>query len=151
MYACCRVSHTLFTFSARACKVPRATVGRARNEFPAGIKRVLANRVGTRCSNSDCQRTTSGPNSDPEKAVNIGVAAHITAAAAGGPRYDAGLSPEERRSAENGIWLCQTCAKLIDNDPERYHSELLWEWKRGAEERALATSRHTVLVKTLVN
>jgi hypothetical protein len=110
-----------------------------RDEFPAATKRVLASRVGTRCSNADCQRTTSGPNSDPEKAINIGVAAHITAAAPGGPRYDAGLSEEERKSAQNGIWLCQTCAKLIDNDAERYPSELLREWKRGAEERALAS------------
>jgi hypothetical protein len=114
-------------------------MGRTRDEFPAATKRVLANRVGTRCSNPDCQRTTSGPNSDLEKAVNIGVAAHITAAAPGAPRYDAGLSEEERKSTQNGIWLCQICAELIDNDPERYPSELLREWKRGAEERALAS------------
>ncbi len=114
-------------------------MGRGRDEFPIGVKRVLANRVGVRCSNPDCQRGTSGPNSDPEQSVNIGVAAHITAAAAGGPRYDAGLSVEERRSAKNGIWLCQTCAKLIDNDPQRYPSDLIREWKRGAEERALAS------------
>src|SRR5215211_4041226 len=91
-------------------------MGRTRDEFPAATKRVLANRVGTRCSNPDCQRTTSGPSSDLEKAVNIGVAAHITAPAPGAPRYDAGLSEEERKSAQNGIWLCQICAKLIDND-----------------------------------
>ncbi len=94
-------------------------MSKARDEFPPRIKTVLANRVGVRCSNPDCQRTASGPNSDPEKAVNIGVAAHITAAAPGGPRYDAGLSEEERKSAQNGVWLCQTCAKLIDNDPKR--------------------------------
>src|SRR5215218_3044955 len=114
-------------------------MGRTRDEFPAATKRVLANRVGTRCSNPDCQRTTSGPNSDLEKAVNIGVAAHITAAAPGAPRYDAGLSEEERKSTQNGIWLCQICAELIDNDTVRYPSELLREWKRGAEDRALAS------------
>src|SRR5829696_415121 len=114
-------------------------MSRARDDFTVRVKRALAYRVGGRCSNPDCQRTTSGPNADPEKSVIIGVAAHITAAAAGGPRYEAELSPEERRSAKNGIWLCQTCAKLIDNDPVRYPTELLREWKRGAEDRALAS------------
>ena len=114
-------------------------MGRARDEFTIGVKRILANRVGVRCSNPDCQRGTSGPNTDPEQSVNIGVAAHITAAAPGGPRYDAGLTEEERKSAQNGIWLCQNCAKLIDNDPDGYPSELLREWKRGAEERAFAS------------
>lgn len=70
--------------------------------------------------------------------MNIGVAAHITAAAPGGPRYDASLPNKERKSAENGIWLCQICAKLIDNDPERYPVEVVYEWKRGAEARASA-------------
>jgi hypothetical protein len=68
--------------------------------------------------------------------VNIGVAAHITAAAARGPRYDPSLSAEGRSSITNGIWLCQNCAKLIDNDVGRYSVELLCLWKRQAEESA---------------
>jgi hypothetical protein len=64
------------------------------------------------------------------------VAAHITAASPDGPRYDPVLSQDERRSQNNGIWLCQTCAKLVDNDPLRYHAEMLREWKAFAEDRA---------------
>ncbi len=37
---------------------------------------------------------------------------------------------------ENGIWLCQTCAKLIDNDPTHYPAELLESWKSEAESAA---------------
>jgi hypothetical protein len=37
---------------------------------------------------------------------------HITGAAPGGPRFDVNLSDKARRSASNGIWHCQTCAKL---------------------------------------
>jgi tetratricopeptide (TPR) repeat protein len=69
--------------------------------------------------------------------ISIGVAAHITAASPGGPRYDANLTPEQRSHPDNGIWLCQSCAKLIDNDPERYTVAVLREWKVSAEERAL--------------
>lgn len=77
---------------------------------------------------------TSGPQVDLAKAVNVGVAAHITAASSGGPRHDPSLKPEVRRHASNGIWLCQTCAKLVDNDPLRYPAELLREWRDKAEE-----------------
>jgi tetratricopeptide (TPR) repeat protein len=107
-----------------------------RDDFNARTKEALARRVGYRCSNPDCRKLTSGPHDDPMKFVNIGVAAHITAAAEGGPRYDPSLSSEERSSVDNGIWLCQDCAHLIDIDVQRYTVELLREWKRQAEERA---------------
>ncbi|MCK2184103.1 hypothetical protein [Halomonas getboli] len=38
---------------------------------------------------------------------------------------------------ENGIWLCQSCAKLIDNDESRYPVALLRQWKVEAEAGAL--------------
>jgi len=107
-----------------------------RDDFDAKTKEILARRAGYRCSNPDCRKLTSGPQEDPAKAVSIGVAAHITAASEGGPRFDSSLSPEERRSVDNGIWLCQNCAKLIDSDVQRYTPELLCEWKRQAEQRA---------------
>ena len=91
-----------------------------RDDFSAPIKRTVAARAGYRCSNPKCRKQTSGPQADPAKAVNIGVAAHITAASQGGPRYDPELTSEERGSIDNTIWLCQTCAKLIDSDEPRY-------------------------------
>lgn len=107
-----------------------------RDEFDKKTSEILAKRVGFRCSNPDCRRLTSGPRKDPAQAVNVGVASHITAASPGGPRFDPALAQKQRRSANNGIWLCQTHAKLIDNDPQLYTVELLLEWKRDAEERA---------------
>ena len=80
---------------------------------------------------------TCGANTNPEKISNIGVAAHICAAAQGGPRYDASMTPEERKSFENGIWLCQSCSKLIDTDITRYPKELLQSWKQLAEQTAI--------------
>jgi hypothetical protein len=88
------------------------------------------------CSNPNCRQPTSGPQQDPTKALNVGVAAHITAASRGGPRYDSRLGTGGRRSAENGIWLCQNCAKLVDNDPLTYTVELLQQWKRVSEDAA---------------
>lgn len=107
-----------------------------RDEFPEDVKRIVAARAGNRCSNPDCHALTSGPQIDPTKALNVGVAAHITAAAPGGPRYDPNLTPEERRHPDNAIWLCQNCAKLVDNDPARFTVDLLRKWKAEAEKAA---------------
>ncbi|HEV2256933.1 MAG TPA: hypothetical protein VGS06_27695, partial [Streptosporangiaceae bacterium] len=91
-----------------------------RDEFPSAVKTVLTQRTAGRCSNPDCGAVTSGPGLDPASVVNVGVAAHITAASRGGPRYDPALTPAERIAALNGIWLCHTCGKLVDTDTTRY-------------------------------
>jgi|GEM_PF-3326074 hypothetical protein len=77
-----------------------------------------------------------GPQTDPMQVVNVGVAAHITAASEGGPRFDPALSISERTGVANGIWLCQTCAKLIDSDVVRFSKDVLLGWKRAAAEEA---------------
>ncbi len=61
------------------------------------------------------------------------MAAHITGASPGGPRYDPSLTSEERTHARNGIWLCETCAKLVDSDVARYTPAILRAWKALAE------------------
>ncbi len=108
-----------------------------RDDFPESVKRLLAFRVSTTCSNPGCQADTSGPEVDPRKAVNVGVAAHITSAAPGGPRFNPDLTPEQRSSAENGIWLCQTCSKLVDDDVIAYPEKVLRAWKDLAEHYAM--------------
>src|SRR4051812_35713863 len=100
-----------------------------RDDFSKYMLDILAKRVGVRCSNPACRKLTTGPRTDSTRIVNIGVGAHITAASPGGPRFDPMLSNEERQSAENGIWLCQNCAKLVDNDPTRYPVDILRQWK----------------------
>jgi tetratricopeptide (TPR) repeat protein len=114
---------------------------KARDDFSSDVKRALYSRVGGYCSCPSCPNTTSGPHSDAAKATNTGVAAHISAAAPGGPRYNPSLTSEQRASAENGIWLCQICAKLIDNDPAAFPEALLLQWKKDAEQAALARQK----------
>lgn len=104
------------------------------DDFPIAVKELLAKRVAQGCSK--CGHPTSGPQEDPTKAINLGVAAHITAASPGGPRYDPMMDSAQRRSADNGIWLCQTCAKLIDNDEIRFPVAKVREWKARAEAAA---------------
>src|SRR5579859_41941 len=100
-----------------------------RDDFPLEVKRNLAARVGYACCNPDCRALTTGPRDDGAKAVNLGVAAHITSAAEGGPRFNPNLTAEERGGIENGIWLCQNCAHHIDTDLTRFTEALIRAWK----------------------
>jgi len=111
-------------------------VRRKDDEFKKPVRDAVAKRVGFRCSNPACQKITSGPSTDLARAINIGVASHITAAAEGGPRFNASLSSAERSSVSNAIWLCQSCAALVDRDVGKFTEPLLREWKSRAERSA---------------
>lgn len=107
-----------------------------RDDFSGPTKRQLALRVSHVCSLAKCNAHTCGPSDEANDAVtNVGVAAHITAAAPGGPRYDASMDPEQRSSIENGIWLCQSCSKEIDDDVATWTVEKLRAEKAEAERR----------------
>lgn len=117
-----------------------------RDDFSAATKRQLAGQVGWLCSNPKCRRLTVAARQGQEGLTSIGVAAHIAAAAPGrgGARYDATQTAEERKSIENGIWLCAADAKIIDDDPRTYTVERLQEWKADAKHAAfLAMSEPT--------
>jgi hypothetical protein len=107
-----------------------------RDDFPAKVRTLLAQRVGWLCSNPDCQRSTIGPRMGEPGANNVGVAAHIKAASPGFARWDSTQTREERKSFHNGIWLCQTHAHQIDHDEEHFTVALLEKWKAEAEQRA---------------
>lgn len=121
-----------------------SSVPLSRDDFLRSVVETLSKRVALRCSNPNCRRPTAGPRSEASASVNIGVGAHITAAASGGPRFDPTLATAQRRSPENGIWLCQNCAKLVDNDPTNYTADVLREWKQMAEAVARMQLEHVL-------
>lgn len=107
-----------------------------RDDFKQNIKETLAKRVAFICSNPVCNIPTIGPNEIQDRSTNIGVAAHISAASRGGKRYDEKMSTEQRSSIENGIWLCQSCSKLIDSDEVKFTTDTLLKWKHENELKA---------------
>jgi len=123
-----------------------------RDDFPPDVRRALAARAGHKCS--ICVKATSGPGSGAESVLSDGIAAHITAAAPGGPRFESGLSSDERRSAENGIWVCTQHGREIDADEPAFPVDLLRGRKRYREEiarkemqsRSAPTDRSAVLI-----
>lgn len=107
-----------------------------RDDFSSSNKKLMAERVAYRCSNPDCRILTVGPHQSPDKATRLGEAAHITAALPGGERYAPDMTQEDRKSIENGIWLCSNCHTMIDSDPDAFPVELLKQWKADAEAEA---------------
>lgn len=111
----------------------------ARDNFSKPTKRALAERAGFRCSYPGCSAATIGPSDESEKSTSsTGEAAHIAAASAGqgARRYDPNMTPGQRSSINNGIWCCNTHAKLIDTDESTYSVKMLKHWRILAERRA---------------
>ena len=108
-----------------------------RDNFTPKTKELLAKRAGYLCSNPNCRKPTIGATLEPNKWNNKGIAAHICAAAKGGPRYDESMTSQKRSHASNGIWLCSDCATVIDNDEKKYTVQLLYEWKKDAENKSM--------------
>ena len=107
-----------------------------RDDFTQRTIEAIAKRAGFLCSDPACKSPTVGAAEGHDGIVNVGVAAHITAAAPGGPRYDPSLTREERRHQSNGIWLCQTHGKLVDSDSEHFTVGMLRAWKEAAEKQS---------------
>ena len=102
-----------------------------RDEFSETVRTALAKRASYVCSNAGCRALTIAPaDVDAMKVLFIGKAAHICAAASGGPRYDIGMSAEQRRAIENALFLCSNCADMIDKNSGRdFSKEILLRWK----------------------
>jgi hypothetical protein len=109
------------------------------DDFNLSTKKYLAARAGYRCSFLGCGRPTFGPSEEDDgSTVNAGMACHISAASPGksARRYLASMLSDERKSIDNGIWMCYTHGKIIDADESRFSIDLLKRWKEIAEKIA---------------
>jgi len=107
-------------------------------DFTPKSKELIAKRAGYRCSYPGCDESTIGPGAGPDDVENKGVAAHIYAASKGprAPRGTGGLSPDERSSSSNGIWMCKDHSDIIDIEKgKNYPAAVLQSWKALHEMR----------------
>jgi hypothetical protein len=107
-----------------------STVGRFTNK----TIELLRISTGTLCSNPSCRRNTIFYNRESETLVQIGQAAHIKGRLSGSPRHDPMQKKEDCQHFNNGIWLCNNCARLVDVDANSYSVDLLIQWKKQAED-----------------
>lgn len=114
-----------------------------RDDFLEVTKREIAGRAGYVCSFPGCSRMTVGPSHDrASRLTMVGSAAHISAAAPGGERYDASLTPDERKAAANGIWMCAIHGKWIDDNASVATTDKLLAWKAAHEAEITAWVAH---------
>lgn len=118
------------------CLHSRFVMKKNRDDFSPSTKLKIAKRAGWLCSYPPCRTPTVGATSDGQGEINIGTAAHICAAASGGPRYDEKMSPEERASPNNGIWMCRDHGTAVDSKDPEFTVKRLHEWKRQAEQES---------------
>ena len=106
-----------------------------RDDFSPRTKEIISKRASFICSEPDCRSLTLCPSdAEPKKFIYIGKVAHITAASQEGPRFDSSLTPEQRSSPDNGIFLCSNCADMIDkNNGVDFTVTLLKIWKNEHE------------------
>jgi hypothetical protein len=109
-----------------------------RIEFSARTKRLVASRSGYHCSYPNCDALTIGPGRKSDTVSNTGVAAHIFSAAPSGPRGQALYTPKELESPDNAIWLCETHAKLVDNNRGRDFPPAVLVSYKGLHEAKIA-------------
>jgi hypothetical protein len=86
------------------------------------------------CSNPLCRSLTVKADFTDITQVRSGKSCHIHSVGPGGPRYKSGMSDRECASFENGIWLCDKCAREIDDNKSQYSAETLRIWKKEAED-----------------
>jgi len=109
----------------------------AGDDFSPKVRANLAKRAAFQCCL--CGASTVGPSREsPASVTNIGVAAHIAGARPGSARYDAEMTSVQRAGIQNGIWLCQTHAKAVDDDEVTWPVRQLLKEKEAHEERIIA-------------
>ncbi|MFD2966205.1 tetratricopeptide repeat protein [Sphingobacterium bambusae] len=109
-------------------------------DFNKSVILTLSKRAGAHCS--ICKVITSIPHQNPEKFHNLGEAAHIYGLKnRPNLRYDSNIDPKYLSSAKNGIWLCQSCHHIVDNDADTYTVKVLEKAK--ADHDALIIAIHS--------
>lgn len=102
-------------------------MSKIRDDFSDATRKIIKRQAGGHCSR--CIIKTTEHNGLGVKPLTTGEAAHIEASSEGGPRYNPEDSSEYRRSAKNGVWLCNECHTLVDNDTTgRFHADSLMEY-----------------------
>jgi len=89
-------------------------------------ERVVISKSGNACAYVGCGRElvveTTSPTDQPKA---VGKVAHICAASPGGPRYDPLMTPEQRGSAANLIYMCGEHHDVIDSQISSHPAEAL--------------------------
>ncbi len=109
---------------------------------PISEQKALAITSGNLCAFPDCNRSLIREEANGASVI-IGEIAHIVGDSRQGPRGRSSLTDTERNKADNLLYLCESCHKLIDKHPMVYSVGVLRQIKRDHEERIKTLSGRT--------
>lgn len=116
------------------CHPLRMATAGSRERVPLAQEKVLISRSGNRCAYPKCGlELTADPRHQDDHPKAIGKVAHICAASPGGPRYDRGMTSEQRGSASNLIYLCGPHHDVVDTQLHFHTAAFLLEAKADHE------------------
>lgn len=113
--------------------------------IPKKQLKILCIMSGNRCAMLDCRKelVLDGTKNDPP--AIIGIIAHIKGEKPKAARYDPNMTPEERNSYENLIIVCGDCHTKIDNQPNTYTAEKLYQIKKEHENFILVSTKSEIV------
>lgn len=97
-------------------------------------KKIVCIKSGNRCAMPACRRELVVDGSGNDDPSIIGILAHIKGENAGSARYNSGMSDDDRNSHKNLLLVCANCHKQIDDQPQTYTAEKLYEIKKEHED-----------------
>lgn len=120
---------------------------KARQYKPSTVRR-LDTLSGNECAEPSCRRPLIA---EDGKSI-ISKICHIEAASKNGPRWNSGMTDDERRHYKNLILLCDEHHVIIDNKENEgvYPAKLLNEWKKQHENKMLYKLKQTSVLKTAI-
>ncbi len=83
---------------------------------------------GNQCAKPGCNTVLVNSNG-----TFVASVCHIYAAEKNGPRPNVNLTPEQKRSPENLLLLCNVCHKIVDTEEDSYPASMLEKWKADRE------------------
>ena len=111
-----------------------------RKNVPLHTKLKLFGRSAGRCEFSGCNKLV-WRNDLTLTDGNFGEVVHIIGASEEGPRGNE-KSQDLQIEFSNLMLMCQQCHKEIDDNPDRYPTRLLSQWKKNHEERIEIQTRY---------
>lgn len=104
-------------------------------------QKILCTKSGNRCAMPNCKKELVVDGNDEDRSSLIAEIAHIKGEKLGSARYDPKMPYEDRNKHENLIFVCPSCHKKIDDQPNTYTTEKLVEIKRQHEQWIIESTR----------
>ena len=91
---------------------------------------ILCVRSGNHCAMPDCRKILVIARTSNDRESLVAIMAHIKGEKPKSARYDSNMIDAERNAYSNLILICPSCHKKIDDQPNTYTVEKIFE-KRG--------------------